>query len=174
VTIPLRAPTGALVGVEFRSYHEKRIHEFRLAEAAWNPVLFGSSEAVSKLYQGGNVWVVEGFYDLAAVRWGVPETDAVVTTLRAALDARSVQFLARWCRGTVFMAYDNDDTGRRATLGWNDKETGRRRRGALELLRRAGLVTVDWRYRGKDPGEVWRQRGLTGIQAEFGAVSILP
>ena len=167
VTIPLRGPTGTLTGIEARSWHEKRVTDFRVPEAEYNPVAINLPRAAEAMWAGGSVWVVEGVYDLCALDWCVPKTDAVVATLRAGLGKDVLEFLARFCTNTVYMVYDNDETGRRATHGWRDAETGKYRPGALDLLKRAGIRAVDYRYRGKDPGEVWRAGGLAKLRETF-------
>ena len=168
VTIPLRGPTGTLTGIEARSWHEKRVTDFRVPEAEWNPVALDLPRAAEAMWAGGSVWVVEGVYDLCALDWCIPKTDAVISTLRAGLGKDVLEFLARFCTNTVYMVYDNDDTGRRATHGWKDPATGKYRPGALDLLKRAGVRAVDFRYRGKDPGEVWRAGGLSKLRETFG------
>jgi DNA primase len=80
----------------------------------------------------------------------------------------TVEFLARFCTNTVYMVYDNDPTGRKATHGWVDDVTGKHRMGALDLLTKAGMRAVDYPYHGKDPGDVWSKRGIDGLLATFG------
>lgn len=173
LAFPIRAPGGRLLGVEFRSWREKVIYEFRTPESEWNPFLINAPRAMERMAEGGSVWVVEGVYDLAALEWAVPPGDAVLSTLRAGFSRSTVEFLARWCQNRVYMVYDNDDTGRRATRGWVDKTTGKPRLGALELMRRAGVTAVDFRYRGKDPGEVWRAGGARAMREEFAGLPTL-
>lgn len=167
VVIPLFSPSGKIVGFESRGWREKKISEFRTPEAAWNPVAIGARAAAEKLWAGGSVWVVEGVYDLFALSWIVPSTDAVIATLKAGLSKPHVAFLSRFCRNRVYMVYDNDEAGRRATLGWVDPATKKKRFGALELLEHEGLHVTDYRYRGKDPGEVWSSGGLRKLQETF-------
>jgi hypothetical protein len=166
--IPLRAPSGRLIGFEARSRFEKRVTEFRTPEAEWCPVLIGAPHAAEKLWSGGSAWIVEGVFDLFAMEMVVPNTDAVVATLRAGLSYRNADFLARLCSHTVYMVYDNDEAGRRATLGWVDPQTGKYRQGALDLLKRRGVRWVtDYRYLGKDPGEVWSSGGMMKMRRIF-------
>jgi len=167
VVIPLYGPSGTLVGIEARSRFEKRVTDFRLPEAAWNVVAINTPRCAEALWAGGAVWVVEGVYDLCALDWCIPKTDAVLATLRAGLGKDVVEFIARFCTNRVYMVYDNDETGRKATNGWVDTATSKRRFGALELLKRAGVHAVDYRYSGKDPGDVWSKGGLGKLQRTF-------
>lgn len=164
---PLLSPLGDLIGMEARSMKEKKISEFRTPESEWNPVLVNAPLAAQKMWGGGSVWITEGIFDLLPMELVVSPEDTVIATLRAGLSRRHVDFIARFCRNRVYMVYDNDETGRKATLGWKDTTTGKYRPGALELLRRAGLQAVDFRYRGKDPGEVWSSGGIRNLKRVF-------
>ena len=164
--IPLRAPTGKLIGFEARSRLVKRVTEFRTPEAEWSPVLIGAPTA-ERMWSGGSVWVVEGVYDLLAMELVTPPTDAVVSTLRAGLSRQNADFLARLCQANVYMVYDNDEAGRRATIGWKDTGTGKYRQGALDILRKRGVRVSDYRYLGKDPGEVWSSGGMAKMRRIF-------
>lgn len=167
LTYPLLSPRGGLIGFEARSMDgPKRITEFRTPEAEWNPVLINAPEAAKKMWEGGSVWVGEGIFDLLPLRLVVPSTDVVIGTLRAGLSRFHVEFLARFCRNRVYMVYDNDETGRKATLGWIDK-AGKPQLGALDRLKWVGLRAVDFRYRGKDPGEVWSSGGVRNLRRAF-------
>jgi DNA primase len=167
LTYPLLSPAGGLIGFEARSMTEKKISEFRLPEAEWNPVFVNAPQTTARLWEGGSVWVTEGVFDLLAVEMVAPPGDAVMATLRAGMSRRHVEFLTRFARNRVYMAYDNDETGRKATLGWKDSVTGKYRPGALDLLKRAGLRAIDFRYRGKDPGEVWSSGGHRKLRRVF-------
>lgn len=171
IFVPLWSPSGGILGFEARTASrnpgEKKISEFRVPEASWNPFLIGAKGAAEKLWAGGSVWVCEGLYDLLALQWVVPKTDAVVATLKAGLSKSHVLFFSRLCRNRVYMVYDNDDTGRRATVGWYDDVAKKHRPGALTLLSKAGLNAVDYRYGGKDPGEVWSSGGYRKLQTVF-------
>lgn len=165
--VPLRSPSGALIGCEVRSWRgEKQLSQYLLPQADWNPVFIGMDPSVPRrLCAGGVAWIVEGLFDLAALEHVVPGTDVVLATLRARLSVAHVQFLSRFCRAPVRMAYDNDDTGRRQTYGFKDPSTGRHRRGALDNLALAGVQASPVQYRGgKDFGEIWSSGGVRALQ----------
>lgn len=171
LVFPILSPTGMLIGMEARTPSqdpsEKRISEFRLPEASWNPFLVNTPQAVARMWDGGSIWVCEGVYDLFALARVIPSKDALVATLKAGLAKNHIQFFSRFCRGQVYMVYDNDETGRRATHGFYDPEMQKYRPGAMGLLTKAGLTAVDFRYRGKDPGEVWSKGGASLLQSTF-------
>lgn len=172
VAIPFLSPSGLLFGVEFRCWQEKIIMDFRLPDAEWIPGIINAPEAAYRMWNGGPIWVVEGVYDLFAIRRSVPSTHAVISTVRAGMDKATQNFIKRFCKSCVIMAYDNDSTGRRVTNGWIDKNTGKRKYGVVERLQREGIRVVNYSYRGKDPGEVWSAGGQTALKEEFGEASI--
>lgn len=164
---PLRSPLGAIIGCEVRSWRgEKQLSQYLLPSAHWNPVFIGmDTTVVGRLRSGGCAWIVEGLFDLAALEHVVPEADVVLATLRARLSPAHVQFLSRFCRAPVRMAYDNDDTGRKQTYGFVDPATGLRRRGALDYLAQAGVQASPVQYRGgKDFGEIWDSGGVRALR----------
>lgn len=164
---PVRSPRGSLIGFESRATHVKRIVDYRLPEAAWNPFWLGTRKAMPALWAGGDAWIVEGLFDMCPLEWAVPGTDAVLASVRAKLSKKHVEFLQRFCKGWVHMVYDRDATGRKSTVGWVD-ETGKHRYGALDVLQRVGLKCRDVFYSGgKDPGELWDKGGVAAIRAAF-------
>jgi len=64
------------------------------------------------------------------------------------------------------MVYDNDETGQKQTRGWTD-DTGKRRWGALDLLKRVQVNAQPMSYRGKDPGVVWDHGGEAAMREAF-------
>ena len=165
---PVVSPKGKVIGFEARNTEKKALSEFLLPEAAWNPVWLGLCPSVmQRIWDGGDVWVVEGLFDLFPMQWLVPEDDVVLATLRARLTDKHVEFLRRFCQGWVHMVYDQDEQGRKATFGWTDQE-GRRRWGALDKLKRVGLKCRDVPYSGgKDPGEIWDLGGARALRSYF-------
>lgn len=167
---PLLSPRGCVLGFAGRRFGEKIITRYLLPEGAWNPIWTGlTPETMLRIYEGANVWVVEGIFDLLPLEWGIPEDDVVLGSERAHLTDKHIEFLRRFVRGSgqqVNMAYDNDEAGRKGVVGWTD-ETGKKRCGALQRLERVKVRAVNVAYRGKDPGEVWNQGGAAAVWAAF-------
>lgn len=164
---PLWSPRGIVLGFEARRIPQKVISRFLLPEAEWQPIFFGLKTAMPKLWAGGEVWIVEGQFDQYPLEWIVPEGDAVLGACRAKLGDKQVEFLTRLRPPRVNMAFDNDEAGRKGTVGWKDAE-GKRHYGALDRLKRAGLVGVDRTYSGgKDPGVLWDEGGVEGLRRAF-------
>jgi DNA primase len=155
---PIWSPRGKVIGFNARSIQQKRIVRFLGAKSGWNPLWEMRKDSARKLWQGSTVWVVEGLFDLFALEWVVPSSDVVLSTIRAAMTRKHIEFLRRFrCR--VKMVYDRDETGRRGVRGYTD-DTGKKRIGALGALKRVGLDCVDVPYEGgKDPGEIWDKFG---------------
>jgi hypothetical protein len=169
---PIYSPKGKVLGFEARNTERKALTEFLLPEAAWSPVWLGLTRAaMERVWAGGDIWIVEGLFDLFPLEWVVPPEDVVLGTLRARLTDKHVEFLRRFCTGWVHMVYDRDEQGRKATHGWTD-QTGRRRWGALDKLNRVGVSSRDVPYTGgKDPGEVWDKGGVGALRRAFDLVA---
>jgi hypothetical protein len=166
----LRSPRGRLLGFEARAWRgEKRVTQYLLPEAAWNPVLVGlTPTTMRRLWDGADVWVGEGLFDMSAMEHVIPARDVAFATLRARVSDHHAAFFRRFCRGWVNMVYDNDETGRRQTHGYTDAATNKHRWGALEILSRVGVRARDVPYRGgKDPGEIWDRGGAAGLRRAF-------
>ena len=173
---PAWSPRGNLIGFEARAWRRgegKRITDYRLPAAAWNPFFLGlTEETIEKLRAGGDVWIVEGLFD-RVLELIVPTTDEVLATVRAKVSDAHVEFLRRWVRppATVHIAYDNDETGRKQTHGWVDEKTGKPRWGAITRLEHVGVSVRDVPYvGGKDPCEIWEHTGTEGLRAAFAHV----
>jgi len=159
LTTPFHSPSGKLVGFEARRTNKKWISDYRLMpESKWLPIWLGTKRAMPKLWDGGSAWVVEGLFDLFALEWVVPEVDAVLASVRAALSYSHVQFLRRFAK-YVHMTYDEDSAGRAGT----DK--------AIFSLNRVRVPCGEVRYcGGKDPGEIWDHGGEEALRLAFNNV----
>lgn len=164
---PMYSPKGDVIGFEARHIKQKIIRDYRMPEAAFQPFWLGTHRALLKMWAGGDVWIVEGLFDLCPLEWVVPEKDALLASVRAKLTSSQVEFLRRFCRGQVNVAYDSDETGQKGIFGFTD-ETGKKQLGAVERLRRVGLQCRGITYEGKDPGVIWDKGGIQAMQDAFG------
>jgi hypothetical protein len=103
LVIPLYSPRGGLIGFESRGIAEKKLTRFLLPTAKWNPVFIGVPFGAERIRAGGTVWIVEGVFDLGPLQLAVPETDVVLSSLRARLTDQHVEFLRRHCQGIPAM-----------------------------------------------------------------------
>lgn len=169
LAIPLRSPLGDIVGLDTRELSTKRITGYRLRPSKWVPVWIQTANASRSLWKGGRAWLVEGLFDLAALARILPFGDVVFATQRASLTFNQVNYLSRVCSGGVILAYDNDEAGKKGTLGWKDPDSGKRYYGAVDNLKRLGVPQIQvCRYLGKDPGDVWLHHGDRGLESNFG------
>jgi DNA primase len=168
---PLLSPRGRVIGIEGRHPSRKEITRYMLPQTEWFPVFTGMlPDVMERIWQGGDIWIVEGIFDLFPLEWVVPAKDVVLATQRARLTAKHIEFLRRFARQSgqyVRMVYDNDETGRKGVHDWVD-DTGRKRWGGLRRLGRVGVKALEVKYSGKDPGDVWSKGGLSAMKRTFG------
>lgn len=164
---PLYSPRGRVIGCAGRRGTSKTITRYLLPEAAWQPIWTGlTPETMQRIWNGADVWVVEGIFDLFPLEWAIPEADVVLGSERAKLTDKHVEFLRRFCQGWVRVVYDNDEAGQHGVHGFIG-DNGKKRWGALQRLDRVGVKAAAVMYRGKDPGEVWNHGGAAGVRAAF-------
>lgn len=160
LVIPITSPRGSIIGLELRQVlpnGDKRVSQYRTLSAQWNPYFLGSPEAFSSLHEGGDLWITEGVFDKVALDRVIPTGDAVVCTLRAGMDQLSIDMIHRYYKrsSTLYICYDNDETGRKKSK-WLNYEFEKR-----------GMRSVIWKYRGKDPGEVFKEGGDSLLRRLF-------
>lgn len=170
LSIPLLSPRGDVIGVVFRKWDgEKGMRDYRLPQTAWIPVFEGmTEEAFRKIWAGGDVWLVEGVFDMAIAHI-VPEKDVVLSCGTARMSRNQLNFLHRFMspQATVHVVFDEDETGRKQVTGYTDPQ-GKKVLGVLGRLQRVGLRCRDVRYTGgKDPGEIWEQGGARLLQTQL-------
>ncbi len=173
LVIPTYSPRQQLVGVEFRSWVRgaaKAVKKYHLPEAAWIPTFIGLTDsAFRRIWDGGDVWIVEGVFDLALAHV-VPSQDVVLASAGAALRKKHLRFLQRYVSSAacVHLVFDEDETGRKQATGFTDDRSGKWVPGVPQRLERVGVRCRDVRYRGgKDPGEVWDRGGKASLSRTF-------
>jgi len=172
LSIPIRSPRGNLIGVDFRTWtgEKKTVREFRLPEAAWNPSFTGVwPGSLDRIWAGGDVWLVEGLFDLAVSRV-IPSKDVALATGGASCSKYHIDFLSRFVspRAQVHLCYDADEAGEKQKFGWVDAATGKHHAGVPERLSRVGVRCRAVRYGGgKDPGEIWERGGAVALRRTF-------
>lgn len=158
--IPITSPRGEVIGVESRRINvdgSKRVHQYRTLSSQWNPFILGSEEAFRTLWGQGDLWIVEGIFDKIALDRVIPSCDAVASTLRAGMDAITLDMIEKYYSpaSTIFICYDNDETGQKKSY-WLQRE-----------MKKRGMRAVVWKYRGKDPNDVWTQGGDQALRRMF-------
>jgi DNA primase len=170
LSFPLWSPRGHIIGVEFRSWEYGDSHEpqkFYLPDSGWLPVFVGMvPSAFHRIWDGGDVWLVEGWSDLA-VAHVIPEEATGLANGGAKITSQQVAFLSRFLspRARVHVCFDMDETGQKMARGYTHPETGKRVWGVVERLERAGVKARVVVYRGgKDPGEIWEKSGTPALR----------
>ncbi len=158
--IPITSPRSEIIGMETRQIKEdgtKRVHQYRTLNSQWNPYLLGAEEGFKSLWNQGDLWIVEGIFDKVALDKVIPRCDAVVSTLRAGMDAITMDMIERFYTpaSTIYICYDNDETGQKKSY-WLQRE-----------MKKRGMRSVVWKYRGKDPNDVWTQGGDQALRRMF-------
>jgi DNA primase len=149
-----------MIGFESRAFDpsgQKIVRKYNLDRGEWNPYLLGSEDVFQALWNGENIWIVEGVFDLVALKRVIPTPTAVGSTMRAGMDNLTLEFIKRYYNGmtSIFVCYDNDETGRSKTAI------------LVNQLKKLGINAYDWKYRGKDPNEIWQQGGDALLRKNF-------
>lgn len=184
---PLWSARGQLLGADFRSISgTKQLLRYRLPEVctpgekpkSWVAIFVGMLPRVAQaLWNGAELWIVEGLFDLLAMQWVILPGQQVLACGRAALDADQITLLRRLCpqgpgglpragQGRIYVALDMDKAGRRGALGWRD-EAGVRHPGIRDNLREVRLFAQVVTYLGKDPGDLWDRGGVRELKRSF-------
>lgn len=165
---PLYSPTGGLIGLEGRSIDgRKTILQIRTKESKWCPIWIGlGRREMTRIWNGYDVWIVEGVFDVTTLRPLLPHS-IVLGSLRANITNKQLNFLKRFVKGSVYLAFDNDETGQKSMYGFMD-ENNRKRKGVVEKITKSGVHCVPVRFKGgKDPNEIWQQGGYDKVRQSF-------
>lgn len=155
---PLRTPANRIVAIEFRNPDQKELqrhvlHDEADAHAVWTC----RPDSFQRIWDGGAVWLAEGLFDLFALEWAVPSTDAVLACGRASLSKKQAESLRRLAPPYVHVVFDRDDAGTRGA------DFATKTLAAANL--RHGVVAYGG---GKDPGELWTKGGKQAVLTAFG------
>lgn len=172
VSIPIWAPSGRLVGVEWRRWDgEKSSLKYFLPNSKWEPAFIGMTPSVlNKIQKGGDVWLVEGVFDLAICH-ALPKGDVALACGGAKVTDLQLNLLSRFVRreAQVHVCFDMDETGRNMANGYIHPDTGKKVWGVSERLTLSGVRNRVVSYcGGKDPGEIWENGGKSLLVAKFG------
>jgi len=160
LVIPITSPRGVIIGMESRKIMpdgSKKVIQYRTLSAQWNPYILGAEDCFKTLHEGGDLWVVEGIFDKVSLDKVVSKYDSVIATLRAGMDSLTLEMISRYYSkaSTIYICYDNDETGQKKAK-WLQKE-----------MQAKGIRAVVWKYRGKDPNEVWSKGGDQALRRMF-------
>lgn len=160
IVYPIYSPRDEILGIEAQKREEdgsKRVFQYRTDSSQWNPYFLNSKKAFQSLWDGCDLWIVEGVFDLIALEKAIPPCDTVISTLRAGMDQISMQMISRYFKrpSKIYIAYDNDETGIKKSKWLRN-----------EFLKRNVDCEI-WKYRGNDPNEVWSKGGDHALRRMF-------
>ncbi len=150
VVFPIRDPMGRVVAFTGRALADEDAPKYLNTPESdvfkKNRLLYGYPEARKSIRERKRAIVVEGLFDvLALAQMGWTETVAV---LGSALSPEQAKLLERAEAGRLYLAFDADEAGRRATLAGLDIGVARR------FLTFAVLLPE-----GRDPGDLLTEAG---------------
>ncbi|GEM89638.1 DNA primase [Oceanithermus desulfurans] len=150
VVFPIRDPMGRVVAFTGRALADEDTPKYLNTPESdvfkKNRLLYGYPEARKSIRERKRAIVVEGLFDvLALAQMGWTETVAV---LGSALSPEQAQLLERAEAERLYLAFDADEAGRRATLAGLDVGVARR------FLTFAVLLPE-----GRDPGDLLTEAG---------------
>ncbi|OGQ22738.1 MAG: DNA primase [Deltaproteobacteria bacterium RIFCSPLOWO2_02_FULL_44_10] len=154
IIFPITSPRGEILGFGGRTLDEHEMAKYINSPDSLiyhkSSSVFGLSEAKNAIRQQEQVIIVEGYTDvlrLVSVGLGY-----VVAPLGTALTTGHLQLLTRYTKN-MFLAFDGDEAGRRATLR------------TLPLFLEAGMMPrVVCLPKGEDPDSFVRQNGVEHFQ----------
>lgn len=149
---PLTNAVGEIKGVQFRAVDrdKKGVYLDYFLDID-EPVLFGTHQAMPIVWETDTIWLVEGVFDLFPIQRVYPN---VVATMTARVTDQAVRFLKRLVK-TVYVAYDNDETGRKSSRyfqRFHGEDFQIHDVHFPKVLMPNGKVT-------KDPGDLWEVWG---------------
>ena len=118
-------------------------------------LLYGLNWAKQHVRREDRVLIVEGYFDV--VRLASAGVEPVVAPLGTALTESQAELLTKYTRN-VFLLYDSDDAGQKATF-----------RSGLELLRRGASVRVVTLPEGEDPDTFVQRAGREALETQLAA-----
>jgi len=148
---PLTNALGDIKGVQFRHVDREEKGYIDFFESQEEPVLFGLGQAAKAIWETESIFLVEGTFDLFPVQRVHAQT---VATLHAGVS----EDMMRWLRrnvARVWLGYDNDDPGLRASREF------RREHGdefETRIVEYPKVKMVNGR-RTKDPSDLWEVWG---------------
>jgi DNA primase len=149
--LPLTNTLGNVRGLQFRHVEQGRRGYMDYIADKGEAVLFGLAQAMPHVWEAGEVYLVEGAFDLFPIQRIIPGT---LATLTAHVSDPLLRVLRRLC-SKIWLGYDMDPAGRRASHRFQ-KEHGRD--FEVQIVSYPQVAMLDGRL-AKDPGEIWEAWG---------------
>jgi DNA primase len=150
---PLTTALGQIKGLQFRHVERSRAGYRDFIPYDAEPVFFGLGQAMPHIWSTGEVFLVEGDFDLAPVQRVYPQ---VVATLTARLTGQLARLLHRVATDIWFF-YDWDSAGQNAVERF--ERSAYKSWFEHHVIRRPGDAPQGSKGRVKDPSELWEAWG---------------
>jgi hypothetical protein len=151
--LPLTTVLGQVKGLQFRHVERTRAGYRDFIPYDQEPVYFGLGQAMPHVWRTGEVFLVEGGFDLFPIQRVRPQ---VVATLTARLTGQFAQLLYR-IAGSIWFCYDWDDAGRNGVERF--KRSNYSRHFKVHVIQRPGDAPRGSKGPVKDPSELWESWG---------------
>lgn len=161
--LPLTNTRGEVRGLQFRHVQRSRKGYMDCIPDKSEAVLFGLGQAMPYVWKTGEVYLVEGGFDLFPIQRIIPGT---IATLTARVVDPLYRVLRRLC-SKIWLGYDMDRTGQAASQRFR-KEHGRE--FEVQIVSYPQIPKSDGKGLTKDPGELWEEWGDTRLQAHIRGV----
>lgn len=111
IIFPIKDRLGNAVGIVGRSVEAKEFKSFITEEAKYTGFFFGLFQALPYIYREKKVFVVEGPFDLFALKKILPN---VVATLTSGISENQYNLIKRYC-DIIITVFDSDSAGKHGT-----------------------------------------------------------
>lgn len=146
LVFPLRNSIGELVGFTLQSIQGFKT-KFIMPLSDYEGLFFGLPQALQKIWETEEVFIVEGAFDLLPIARLFENSLSLLTTN---ISMMQICFLERFVK-RIFSLLDNDDAGENGFVKLTKKLTGK-----IEIIRLP--------YLAKDPNDLWVKFGEEGFQ----------
>ena len=158
--LPLTNTLGDIKGLQFRHVDRARKGYMDYFLDKSEAVLFGLAQAMPYVWETGEVYLVEGGFDLFPIQRIFPGT---IATLTARVSEPLVRVLRRFC-SKIWLGYDMDATGRRASAKF------RKEHCEFKVYIVEYPLVPHGTGQTKDPGELWEEWGDVRLQAHIRSI----
>jgi hypothetical protein len=152
LVFPCWTMSGALSGLHLVGYGDEKSYEWRRnPKAPWLPICYAAGDDWERLWETGEVVLVEGVFDRIALKRAFPELAVVA---RLSKSVASIQPVLERYATRIWNAFDADEEGEKGS---------RRLAYRLGGSRNRDCQVTRIRTKAKDPGDHARRYGLEDL-----------
>jgi len=154
LVVPLYTPLKAFAGLQIQDIHSKRFRRELTLKGHWNPIWLNIQNHMGKIWDGADIWLVEGIFDLIALQRILGYDIVVLGCLTANLSVSQKNFLKRYAKN-IKVVFDMDEAG----------DSGAERVRIFAKINNIGYQRIT--YPAKDPADLLQERGLEASKSLF-------